>query len=338
MRPLARYALSLGAAAALLLGCGGSQPPIGAPGPMPQSPAIATHDERGTSWMLPEAQSDALLYVSSATAVSVFSYPRGSLEKSLNGLELPFGACTDPQGHVYVVDQKTQTIREYNHGGQRSIRKLTDSPNWPSSCAVDPTNGDLAVSGGVGHGFGTSSNIAIFKNAKGPPTVYVSQYFDACRYCTYDDSGNLFATTGQSGVGVLAELAAGSSVIRFITVSKPFGESAGVQWVRGTLVLADATETNAGPATFYQVKVSGTTGTVVNTFQLSIGSGMKNVHASGVGFWVQGNRIIYSEVGYSQGTYFPENIGYWDYPAGGMVKKTIKVEEPLTVMVASAVR
>jgi hypothetical protein len=65
---------------------------------------------------------------------------------------------------------------------------------------------------------------------------------------------------------------------------------------------------------------------------------MKNVHASGVGFWVQGNRIIYSKVGYSQGTYFPENIGYWDYPAGGMVKKTIKVEEPLTVMVAPAVR
>jgi hypothetical protein len=40
---LYRYALSLSAAAALLAGCGGSQPPIGAPGTMlPQSaPAIA---------------------------------------------------------------------------------------------------------------------------------------------------------------------------------------------------------------------------------------------------------------------------------------------------------
>jgi hypothetical protein len=92
------YALSFSAVAVLLAGCGGSQPPIGAPGPMPQSPAIATHDERGTSWMLPEAQSDALLYVSSATAVSVFSYPRGSLEKSLNGLELPFGGVYGSAG------------------------------------------------------------------------------------------------------------------------------------------------------------------------------------------------------------------------------------------------
>ena len=32
-----RFALSMGVAAALLAGCGGSQPPIGAPGAMPQS-------------------------------------------------------------------------------------------------------------------------------------------------------------------------------------------------------------------------------------------------------------------------------------------------------------
>jgi hypothetical protein len=32
-----RYALNMGSAAALLAGCGGSQPPIGAPGAMPQS-------------------------------------------------------------------------------------------------------------------------------------------------------------------------------------------------------------------------------------------------------------------------------------------------------------
>jgi hypothetical protein len=30
----------------LLAGCGGSQPPVGAPGAMPQSRAIATHAER----------------------------------------------------------------------------------------------------------------------------------------------------------------------------------------------------------------------------------------------------------------------------------------------------
>jgi hypothetical protein len=45
-----RYALT-SCAAALLAGCGGSQPPIGAPGAMPQTSALTMHAERGKSWM-----------------------------------------------------------------------------------------------------------------------------------------------------------------------------------------------------------------------------------------------------------------------------------------------
>jgi len=41
-----RYVLSSCVAAALLAGCGGSQPPIGAPGAMPQSAAIAAPADR----------------------------------------------------------------------------------------------------------------------------------------------------------------------------------------------------------------------------------------------------------------------------------------------------
>jgi hypothetical protein len=43
-------------AAATPAGCGASQPPIGAPGAMPQGTRIATHAEHGKSWMLPEAK------------------------------------------------------------------------------------------------------------------------------------------------------------------------------------------------------------------------------------------------------------------------------------------
>jgi len=48
---------------ALLAGCGGSQPPIGAPGAVPQSRAVATHVDRGGSWMQEEAKGEYLLYV-----------------------------------------------------------------------------------------------------------------------------------------------------------------------------------------------------------------------------------------------------------------------------------
>ncbi len=71
---LARLALII-SMAALLAGCGESQSPIGAPGGMPQTSAIATHAERGKSWMLPEAKSEDLLYISTFNGVTVYSYP-----------------------------------------------------------------------------------------------------------------------------------------------------------------------------------------------------------------------------------------------------------------------
>jgi hypothetical protein len=77
---LNRYALAIGAAAALLGGCGGSQPSLGAPGAMPRNPAIATHADRGKSWMLPEAKSEGLLYIADACGgLCISTYPAGKL-------------------------------------------------------------------------------------------------------------------------------------------------------------------------------------------------------------------------------------------------------------------
>jgi len=52
---LSRAALGMGLTAAMLAGCGGSQPQIAAPGAMAQSRAIARKTDRGGSWMLPTA-------------------------------------------------------------------------------------------------------------------------------------------------------------------------------------------------------------------------------------------------------------------------------------------
>ena len=70
---LGKYALSVGVAAALLAGCAGSQPPIGAPGAMPQTSALATHADSGTSWMLRGAKNEDLLYVSNHSSDTVTS-------------------------------------------------------------------------------------------------------------------------------------------------------------------------------------------------------------------------------------------------------------------------
>ncbi len=81
-----RYALISCVAVAMLAACGGSQPPIGAPGAIAQASAFAAHAERGKSWMRPEAKSEDLLYVfTNSSAIYVFSYPKGKLVGNLTG-------------------------------------------------------------------------------------------------------------------------------------------------------------------------------------------------------------------------------------------------------------
>ena len=106
---LGGYALSSCLAAAILAGCGGSQPPIGAPGAMLQSRAIPTQTAHGGSWMLPEAKGEDLLYVASSRSdqysVSVFSYRSGKLVGQLKGFsDYVSGLCSDSAGDVFRSD------------------------------------------------------------------------------------------------------------------------------------------------------------------------------------------------------------------------------------------
>jgi hypothetical protein len=153
-----RCALGISVAAEMLAGCGGSQPPIPAPGVMPQSSAIAAHVERGKSWMLPEAKSEDLLYASNADAgsssdnhggVLVYAYPRGRLVGELTGFSaFVTGVCSDTSGDVFVTAATTSVgqgyVYEYSHGGTEPIVTLSD-PGLPNSCASDPTTGNVAV-------------------------------------------------------------------------------------------------------------------------------------------------------------------------------------------------
>ncbi|MGA9017366.1 MAG: hypothetical protein WB438_00305 [Candidatus Cybelea sp.] len=86
------YALSSCVAAAMLAGCGGSQPPIGAPGAMPQTSVIATHAGRGTSWILPEAKNEDLIYATGGC-------PRGPLK---SGQPWPLENRPEVGGHLKI--------------------------------------------------------------------------------------------------------------------------------------------------------------------------------------------------------------------------------------------
>jgi hypothetical protein len=144
---LGRYALCSCVAAALLAGCGGSQPPIGASGAMPQTSAIATHTTHGKSWMLPEARGRNLLYVSSGSSVYVYTYPRAKMVGVLADFEATRGECVDKAGDVFIIDHYAG-VDEYAHGGTSPIAMLDPPWSFNLGCSVDPTTGNLAVTGG----------------------------------------------------------------------------------------------------------------------------------------------------------------------------------------------
>jgi hypothetical protein len=168
-REFGRRALTFCVAAALLAACGRSQPPVGASGAMPQTTKVAPHADHDSSWMAPDSTSQDLLYVAADEYVIVFTYPQGRLEGVLRHFYLADDGCVNAKGNVYIANLGYGRVYEYAHGGTKRINDI-DSPVGAFGCSVDPTSGNLAISGGDG--------VAIYKHASGTPTVY-SRLFPA---------------------------------------------------------------------------------------------------------------------------------------------------------------
>jgi hypothetical protein len=311
-----RCALSISAAA-----CGGSQPPIGAPGATPQSPAIATQAERGGSWMLPEAASQDLLYVSNGgrCGVSVYSYPGGKLQGRLKGFKISMGQCIDLMGNVYITDEGAGRVYEYAHGASRRLRSL--AVPGAVSCSIDPTSRDLAVSS-------LGGPLSIFKNARGKPTTY--QWPDnEMFFCSYDNKGNVFVNglvpPGASGDFILAELPKGSSEFNTVTLNQYIGWPGGIQWHYKYLVLGDQTT----PA-IYRFKI-------VETKAIKVGAApLGSKENDYTQFWIQGSTLIAPEVCASRRCRFRDNaVLFFKYPAGG--KPTKKITAGVGYAVAASV-
>lgn len=303
-----RYASSIVAAVASLAACGGL-PPIGAPGAMPQSRAIATLAERGGSWMLPEAKSDDLLYVSasgSSSQVLVLSFPKGNLVGSLAGFTVPMGECVDHSGDVFVTDAGSDTVTEYAHGGQSPIATLSD-PDEPYGCSVDATTGNLAVT--------NLRNVAIYPDAQGSPTSYSDPNIGEYEFCAYDKNGNLYVDGTTTDVAVLPK---GGDSFTDISFNGAIAGPGSMQWVNGGLVIVDAGAPWRTPTPVDRVTVSGSKGVVVGTTYLKSRYGAV---AAYVQYWIQGRNIVGPERAPGDEHRF---LGFWPYPLGKMPSQTLR--------------
>ena len=294
---LRRSALCAIVPIAFLAGCGGSLAPVGTADM--RQPTIQRATSSGSaqskSWMLPEAQSEDLLYVALTDQILVFSYPSG---KSVGAIDYnAYGLCSDKAGNVFATDHTYGQIAEYPHGSLTPIATLhyPNNSHHPLDCADDSNTTTLAVTSSSKH-----AGVSLFKTKRTPDKNYYYPKPSAAFWqCVYDSESNLFVNVTQ-GNSLMTELPKGGS--KFLNLklkgSSGFRQPTPVQWDGEYLVIGN--QTGSSNFTIYRLKIKGSTLSIVGTVGLN---------AYGVGsIWFEPGRLIGTSVA---------GVSIWKYPAGG---------------------
>jgi hypothetical protein len=267
--------------------------------------------------MAPNTSSQDLLYITGGCGgICVFSYPGGEVVGELTDSNDPVGECVDKSGDVFVVDfggeDGSPGVVEYAHGGTSPIATLSDPGYYPRACSIDPTTGNLAVTNGSAQNDDTGG-IAIYADATGDPTDYVDPRIYYMGFCAYDDKGDLFVD-GQydhKGTFEFDELPKDSSTFNRIKLTQRPSTPLDIQWVGKYIAVADS------DTVIYHVTVKGSKGNVQGTTVLN-----GPVSETAAQFWIQGGVIVEPYATDSQ-----DEVGFWKYPTGGRVRKSISGSE-----------
>jgi hypothetical protein len=295
MKPQARYALCISVATALLAGCGGSEPPIGAPGVTPQShvaaeaPIVASADAIKSA-----AKGRPLLYITSGIeAAFVYSYPGLKFLGTLGYFVGAGGECADDAGNVFIATD--DGLLEYPHGGAEPIHTL----NIAGSCSRDPVTGNLAVV--------HDTQMLIYRYTKLGwhfPRAYTLSFMGY--FCGYDNSGNLFVDGSSNSTFAFAELKKGTRAFTGIEVNQAIKTAGQVQWDGKYIAIGDS---GIAPSVIYQFSVSGSSATKVGSTTLLGSEGMGQ-------FWIQNSYVVVP-------AYYYGEIGLWKYPQGGHMIRSV---------------
>jgi len=304
MRILAfsRIAVGISASAALLAGCGGSQPPIGAPG------AMSIPNKNGNA--------GALVYAAEALtgSVYVYTYPQLKIVEKLGTLNrYAGGECNDSNGDVFITTSSSSdvgTIFEYMHGGSKPIETLSD-PGVPYGCSVDPMTGNLAVSNisDKSNPYGNDGDVAVYEEAQGTPTMYYESSIFYLLYCGYDNAGNLYADGSNASGHVLYELSSGSSQLTEINLDPTVKYPGALQWDGKQMTIIDyqsVLNLRHPPLTVDRLEISG--GNAKVTGSTSLSSRMNRYNGQ---TWIQGGSILGI---INKGA---TGLAIWKYSAGG---------------------
>jgi hypothetical protein len=296
-----RYALS-GCLAAAMAACAGSQAPVGALSS--QNLAAVAHFAHNGSWMASKATNVDLAYMALGNEVGIYSLSGAQvgLLKGLNGVT---GLCSDPQGNVWVT--YGDSLLEYARGGTVPIAQFFMPSGYnPYSCAVDATNGDIAV---TDYSEEDGGNVAVYQNIYGTPQIYTDSDLSGYAYCSYDDRGNLFVNGTHGKMSLLAELPSGSNTLDTIKLDEKIGQLGGLQWDGQYLALGDSLA-----HVVYQLSVTKGRATTKSTTHFKGWYGhFKTVEP----FAIADGVIVL--------TFSERQTGFWKFPAGGKSSHRIAV-------------
>lgn len=277
---------------------------VSAPGVAPQAAA---------SWMLPEAKTADLLYVSDQVTndVYVYSWPDAKREGTLTGFNAPGNLCTDTNGDVYVTNYRSHDILEYAHGGRSPIKTLKARGEDPYGCSVDPASGDLAVTNISSAKSSLGGDLLVYKEARGTPKAFTAPRFVTYISCGYDDRGNLFIDGyDTSDAFAFAELPQGHNALLKIAINRVIMGAGDVLWHGKYITVGDSVT-----GSIFDVQVSRSKGIVKGSTRLH---GSSNVYQ----YWIGNGSVVATNI-----TNFEKAHGFvafWKYPAGGEFTDSIR--------------
>jgi hypothetical protein len=256
--------------------------------------------------MLPEAKSEDLLYVTNYSEVSVLTYPEGRRVGVLKGFFSAAGECVDHDGNVFVGNEEPVGVYEYAHGSSKRIGRFLTKHAGAIGCAVDPTTGNLAVTG-------SSSSVNIFEPGRKQPLLITDPKMFSNVFCTYDHKGDLFVggTSNASGGLRLAELRVGTRKFVGINIGSTIDPTQNIQWVGNDLSMVSFTgKPEHKKIALVQLAINGSQATQIGTTPL------KRPAYIVLQYFITKGTVIVPNWNLKQGQH--DDVLFYHYPKGGM--------------------
>lgn len=284
---------------------------------------------RGESWISPDAaQTSELLFESDYAfqSLEMFSLPDLKLKGVITGVPGASGMCSDSNGDIYVLNEVTiSEATEYSHSGKK-LGTVDDYEATPSSCAVNPVNGDFVIANVKGRASETG-NISLYAKAKsGYPRYLSCKAISSYYFVDYAPGGELF--TDGVGSDNHVHVCRGRDVARnSLTEVKVVGVTINtpgmVQWYQPGKYLAvgDQHCTGSGASCVYHIAISGNSGRVTGSTK------PLNADGSPICDLVQGvispggGMLLFGGNDPSGCASQAPSVNEWPYPAGGVPSK-----------------